>query len=668
MKPPPETHSSLSALILGALAAALWAAPSFADTIFTVRPEQGAAGIEAALSAARQARQGERPPTGPIRIVLEPGEYSLAEPLRLGAADAGTDKSPLIIESRIAGAAVITGGPRLAATSSNDGRWLFSPPKAIGADDERSAGQFYVNGRRATLAREPNAGAMWLLPGGDGARFTARPADFSRLAQVVGNDRERGLVHLMQSWTSGRHHIALLDAERQQVQLDPKPRWAFLKYGPRQRYYVENLPGALDAPGEWIATGGRIQYLPTGEDRAAAPKPADLKAVPAYWPRLPQLLLLQGSAAAPVEHVTLRGLVFAYTGVLTPPGGWIDNQAATDIPAALELNQARHITVDRCELRHLGGYGLWLRQGVSDTTVQDSVFADLGAGGIRIGTEKTPAPPDRSGGNRLERNVVHQTGRDFPGAVALWIGRSFGNRIVGNVIAHTSYTGISLGWSWGFEDPSSGDNLVEGNLLFAIGERQLSDLGAIYTLGRSPGTVIRGNFIREVRDFDGYGAGAWGIYNDEGSTDILVENNVVIGTRSGGYQLHYGRDLVVRDNVFAQGGVAEVRWANVKRSGNWRFENNGVEARPGRGMLQFHNNNGAGAGDPDTLRDLQAGKGSEAIQVEARTGLSDVRLDSVDKDRLAKWRQVITNATALMARARKAGVPEADLSLPSNPR
>lgn len=659
MQPPRlQLLLSLSKPSLALLAAALVAAPSFAaDTILTVRADQGAAGIENALSSARKMRQSGQALSGPIRIMLEPGEYTLSAPLRLGPEDAGTEAAPLVIESRQPGAAVIVGAQRLSSPASDKGRWSFKPPGALTPEDERSGGQFYVNGRRGTLAREPNVGSQWLLSGGDGASLNTRPEDIKRIAQVIGDDKNRALVHLMQSWTSGLHHVAGIDSTKQQLTLDPKPRWGFLKYGPRQRFYVENVLGALDAPGEWIADAGSLLYLPTEQDKGIDPKK-----VAAYWPRLPQLLLVQGTAATPVDYLVLRGLSFQYSGVPTPAGGWIDNQAATDIPAAIEVNHARHLSVDHCDLRHLGGYGLWLRQGVRDSAVRDSLFTDLGAGAVRVGIEKTPSAADRSGTTAIERNVVSQTGRDFPGAVAIWIGRSFGNRIVDNLVAHTSYTGISLGWSWGFEDPSSGDNLVEGNVLFDIGQRQLSDLGAIYTLGRSPGTVIRSNFIREVRDFDGYGAGAWGIYNDEGSSDILVENNVVVGTRSGGYQLHYGRDLVVRDNLLAQGGGPEVRWANVKRSGSWRFENNGVEQRPGKGLLQFHNS--TGSGDPDTLRDLQAGKGSEAVKVDARPGLADVRIDSSDDEKLALWRRTVTRAAGVVSRARKAGLADAELSLP----
>jgi hypothetical protein len=88
-------------------------------------------------------------------------------------------------------------------------------------------------------------------------------------------------------------------------------------------------------------------------------------------------------------------------------------------------------------------------------------------------------------------------------------------------------------------------------------------MGGIYTLGTLTGTVISGNVIREVRAYPGYGPGpglgAWGLYNDEGSAGIDVLDNVVVGTDSGGYHLHYGRDLQVRQNVLADGLQGEVR-------------------------------------------------------------------------------------------------------------
>lgn len=96
------------------------------------------------------------------------------------------------------------------------------------------------------------------------------------------------------------------------------------------------------------------------------------------------------------------------------------------------------------------------------------------------------------------------------------------------------------------------NNLISRNRILNIGSTVgLSDLGGIYTLGISPGTVIDHNWISDVNSFN---YGSWGIYLDQASTDIRVSNNLVYDTGGALFHQHWGVRNVVENNCWAYGG------------------------------------------------------------------------------------------------------------------
>lgn len=517
----------------------------------------------------------------PINVRIAAGEYRLSAPLAFGAGDSGTVAAPVVYRAETAGTVTLSGALRVASTAAVAAPTLLNlATPALDASTIRGGSQLYVNGRRATLARSPNAGSYWFvnkaLPmaeepatGKGQEAFAPPPEALALINGLSASDKSQAIVQVMQEWTSGWHRVSASAAPAGGVRVSPRAKWPFLQGGLNQRFFVENVAAALDAPGEWLWDSAGLRYITA---------PADNNQPLAFdMPQLDKLIVITGNAATNVfvHDLEFRGLNFAYTRRVTPDEGYVDNQAAYTIGAAIEVDAARRIVIDACTITRTGGYGVWLRAAVRESQVSNCRMSDLGAGGIKVGQAALwPTGANGTGLNTISANSIIDTGKLLPGAVAIWVGQSSDNTVANNLVANTSYSGISVGWKWGYGATTASGNRITNNLLVNIGMAQLSDMAAIYTLGESPGTVISGNVIHEVRSYPGYGAGSWGLYNDSGSSNVLWERNVVVGTDDGGYLLNQGRNNTVRSNVLAFGNRHEVRLAIQNAGTNLAFDSN----------------------------------------------------------------------------------------------
>jgi parallel beta-helix repeat protein len=528
--------------------------------------------LSRAIAAVRELRK-RRTLERPISVLMRAGRYELSEPLVLTSDDNGTTSAPLIIAAFPGETPILSGGTA-SKVSVKNGLWEIRVP-----DAKSAIRHIAVGGEIRLPNRWPKQGhfTMTGLAGADPKAHYRTPADRFEFADGQLNPKWPNLndieVVILHFWVDGHYRIKAIDADSRVVSLDRKSiRRLTEDQGAKPgRFYLLNVPIEI-SPGEFVydRSVGVIRYRPMPGETP--------ESTTVVVPRLETTIRFEGqlNAAKSVSHIELRGLTLSDSLFETGSRNAGDLQAAQHVTGSVQLRGATHCAIRDCRLVNLGGYGIELADGCRSNHVTGNELAHLAAGGIRLNGGPAGSPETRhTRDNRITDNHLHHLGIVFHAGVGILSQHAAGNRISHNHIHHLNYTGISVGWVWGYGPSISAGNIIEGNLIHDVGQKVLSDMGGIYMLGVSPGTIVRGNVIRDVESF---GYGGWGIYTDEGSSGILIENNLVYRTKSGGFHQHYGRDNIVRNNIFALAREGQLMRSRAEAHISFRLEQNIVYA------------------------------------------------------------------------------------------
>lgn len=300
--------------------------------------------------------------------------------------------------------------------------------------------------------------------------------------------------------------------------------------------WLENAYELLDLPGEWYhdRSANYIYYIPRpGENLATAEVIA---------PKLEALVSVTGTADSPAHHITFSGIVFSHTTWLQPSTstGYASKQAGvtytgtpssmwqTKTPGAVRFTFAQGMLLLRNVFQRLGGAGLSFDNGSQWNQVFANVFEDISGGAIMFGdVYPTDDPRYTTHDNVLRDNYIAyiaRIGREYFDAVGILVGYAANTYVDHNELYDLPYTGISVGWGWGGNDPTwVGNNQITHNRVQNVAQR-LRDGGMVYTLGKqgtsSSHSVIGDNYlVSQTHEFAG-------IYLDEGSQSFTIRNNV----------------------------------------------------------------------------------------------------------------------------------------------
>ncbi|MBE6548942.1 MAG: right-handed parallel beta-helix repeat-containing protein [Ruminococcaceae bacterium] len=451
----------------------------------------------------------------------------------------------------------------------------------------------YVNGERAKVTRFPKGGTLRIADAENCLKgkhvssehikcsskwFLVDPDDLSGIDNV-----EDAIINYNHFWVDEHSPIESYDKNNGKLVMKYTSRFAISSSydenpNAAPQYYLSHIPNCFEEKGQWYLDRKTrtVYYIPTSDDISH-------ENIEAVAPISDRLFVISGEdifvrdlelTCTKSEYVST--VKYHYTDK-TPDSEMFasDIQSACYAPGAILFKNAKRCGIYNCDIHGAGVYGIEILCGCDNIRIENNRIYDLSAGGIRIcGGDAEELVKDKTlavSNCIIRNNRIYECDKRYLAGCGILIMHANNCEISENEIYDLEYSGISVGWIWGYSESTTYGCIIKKNHIYNIGKGNLSDLGAIYLLGKQRGTVVSENRIHDVKCFS---YGAWGIYLDEGSSYVSVERNVVYRTGRECFHLHYGSHNTVRGNLLFGGDTSCIRVSKEEDHDQILFEEN----------------------------------------------------------------------------------------------
>ena len=366
------------------------------DASTTHRERVGESDVEGLLAAVRRAH-AHRASGRSVQLELS-GRYQLDRPLDL-AAPGSADVLPTLT---LVGPAVLDGGVRVTGWAVDSARpWLFRapvPPALHPIAPDEPIVQMWDGETRVPVARTPTM--QYNASGPVNATTHLADSIITQPGQVSPEFKQLSSMRMFKyhSWDISYYKVASIrpsveDPSMLQITTENKiqTQWDLggLTGASGQRFYLEGVEEFIyERSGTFVhdAVSNELLYAPRVPPSATSTTEFDT-----VVPRISQLILTDGGS-----DISLNGLTFEHSASsfksCYSPGSYCEAQSASDQEVAtLHWIHSRRVQLSNVTVRHTGGYAIWFDLGTADSTAMRVHLMDLGAGGVRIGSDSGSA-------------------------------------------------------------------------------------------------------------------------------------------------------------------------------------------------------------------------------------------------------------------------------------